>query len=161
MEAEIVAHESESEAMAEYLASMATRAHSEAEAEAMVGAATATMLSARDRRALRRVLPHMVRGTAILTRVLRRSPSTRPAVRAVPSVVRLSARQLARQAAAGRPINRRLAAQVMALNTRRVLGNPRLCAAALRRNVQSARSVRGRSVSPYPAARRRRVRAYR
>ncbi len=151
MEAEIATPESEDEMEAEYLASLACKAHSEAEAEAMIGASTTTVLSRRDRRALRKVLPHMVRGTAILTRILRRRRITRPAVRAVPSIVRVSTRQLARRAAAGKPITRKAVARVVANNTRKILGSPRLCSMALKRNVKSARAVRRRTY-PLPAA---------
>jgi hypothetical protein len=158
MEQEIAQPESESEAEAEYLASLACKAHSEAEAEAMIGASTAAVLSRRDRRALLKVLPHMVRGTAILTRVLRKSPDTRPAIRAVPTIVRISGSQLARRAARGRPITRKSAARVMARNTRRILGNPRLCTAAMKRNVRSARTIRRRTYPlPAPTYRRRRA----
>src|SRR6266542_3786495 len=151
MEAEIATPESEDEMEAEYLASLACKAHSEAEAEAMIGASTTTVLSRRDRRALRKVLPHMVRGTAILTGILRRRRITRPAVRAVPSIVRVSTRQLARRAAAGKPITRKAVARVVANNTRKILGSPRLCSMALKRNVKSARAVRRRTY-PLPAA---------
>lgn len=107
----------------------------------MIGAAAVGALSAADRAALRAVLPHMVRGTAILTRILRRQRATRPAVRAVPTIVRRTARTLTRRAAAGRPITRRTAARAMATQTRRVLGRPRTCAAALQRNVRAATAI--------------------
>jgi len=129
------------EALAEFMAAVASRAATEAEAEAMAGAAAATTLSAADRRTLHRVLPHLVRGTAVLTRVLRASRATRPAVRAVPTVVRRTARTLARRAAAGQPVTRRTAARAMAAQTRRVIGSPRACAAALQRNVRATRAV--------------------
>ncbi|HUP28497.1 MAG TPA: hypothetical protein VM409_08695, partial [Chloroflexia bacterium] len=98
------------------------------------------------RAALRRVLPHMVRGTAILTRILRQRRITRPAVRAVPTVVRRTTRVLTRRAAAGQPVTRRTAARVMATQTRRVLGSPRACAAAMQRNARATSTV-GRSVA--------------
>ena len=93
----------EAEAMAEMMAAIAAGAESEAEAEAMIGAATVTVLSARDRAELRRLLPHLVRASCVLTRILRRRRGTRPAVAAVPSIVRGTARDLARRASAGRP----------------------------------------------------------
>lgn len=129
------------QAQAEYMAAVAAQAQTEAEAEAMIGAATLGVLSARDRATLRRVLPHMVRGTAILTRLLRRRRITRPGVRTLPTIVRRSATILSRQAASGRPVTRRATAQVMASQTRQVLGRPRTSTAAIRRNVQTCRSV--------------------
>src|SRR5262249_19196862 len=114
----------------------------ELEAEAMAGAAAVTIISAADRAALRRILPHLVRGTAILTRILRSRRITRPAVRAVPTIVRRTARTLTQRAASGQPVTRRTAARVMAAQTRRVLGSPRTCAAAIQRNVRATRAVR-------------------
>src|SRR5258707_10871766 len=94
---EIVSHElTHNEALAEVMAEAACREAHEGEAEAMVGAAAATVISPRDRRALRRILPHMVRGTAILTRLLRRRRLTRPLVRVVPTIVRRTIKDLKR-----------------------------------------------------------------
>jgi hypothetical protein len=135
-------HESAHEALAEVMAEVAAGAHHEAEAEAMVGAAVVTTLSAADRAALRRLLAHLVRGAAVLTRILRRRRLTRPAIRAVPAIVRSTVRTLRRQAAAGAPVSRRTAGRVMAAVTRRVLGSPRLCARAIVQNVTAARRSR-------------------
>src|SRR6202044_3814316 len=74
----------EAEARAEMMAAVAAGANSEAEAEAMMGAATMTVLSARDRAELRRLLPHLVRAACVLTRLLRRNQRARPALRTVP-----------------------------------------------------------------------------
>jgi hypothetical protein len=136
------------EALAEALASMGAMAASEAEAEAMVGASVATVLSARDRAALQSLLPHLVRGAAVLTRILRRRRYTRPAVRAVPTILRRTAGILRRRAQAGQPVTRRLAARVLATQTRRVLSSPPVCAAAIVRNLRgtqlASRRVRTR-----------------
>jgi hypothetical protein len=105
----------------------------------MIGAATASMVSRADRAALRAILPHLVRGTAILTRLLRRRRITRPAVRAVPTIVRRTVATIRRRAQAGQPVTRQGAARVMAVQTRRVLSSPRTCAAAIRRNVAASR----------------------
>jgi hypothetical protein len=121
LEADIAAHE----AMAEY--------------KAMIGAATLTMIRPRDRAALRAVLPHMVRGTAILARILRRRRGTRHSVRAIPSIVGKAAKTLKRRAASGRPITRKAAARAMAGHTRRTLGSKRKMAKALTRNLVSTR----------------------
>src|SRR5262249_20192808 len=118
------------EMLAELMAEVAAGAHLEAEAEAMAGAAVVTTLSASDRAALRRLIPHLIRGAAILTRILRLRRITRPAVRTVPTIVRQTARVLRRRAASGAPVTRRAAGQIMGSVTRRVLGNPRACAVA-------------------------------
>jgi hypothetical protein len=145
------------QAQAEQMAAQASVAQNEAEAEAMIGAASVAVLSPADRAALRRVLPHMVRGAAILTRVLRRRRITRPAVRAVPTVVARTARTLAaQQAATGRPVTRPQAARCMARQTQRVIGQPRTTARAIQRNVRTARAaqVAARSRQPARALRR-------
>src|SRR5208283_2935208 len=135
------AHEMQHEALAEVMAHFAAQSASESESEAMVGAATALTITARERRALRRMIPHLVRGASILTRILRLRRVTRPAVRVVPTIVRRTARVLARGAAAGRPVTRQRAARVMALQIRRVLGSPRYCGQVIDRNIRTARRL--------------------
>ncbi|GIK43705.1 MAG: hypothetical protein BroJett011_75380 [Chloroflexota bacterium] len=142
------------EALAEYMAAVASRAQTEEEAEAMAGAATTASLSRADRATLRQMLPHLVRGTAILTRLLRRRAATRPAVRTVPTIVRRTTQVLASRAATGQPVTRRTAARVMANQTRRVLSSPRTCAAAIQRNVRTSRTM-ARRLPARPTARRR------
>jgi hypothetical protein len=132
----------EAEALAEMMASVAARASSEAEAEAMIGAATVTGLSARERAALRHVLLHMVRGACVLTRILRRDPRLRPAIGTVPAITSRTARILIRRASDGRPVNRRTAARVMSRQVGTVLGSPRHTSAAMRRNVRAASAMR-------------------
>jgi hypothetical protein len=139
-EAEASAAPSQSEAEAELMASVASRSAIDAEAEALIGAAVLGTLSAHDRRVLRRSLPHLIRAMAVLTRMLRRRPSTRPMVRTIPSIVRRSARALNAQAAAGQPLGRRAVANTLALQTSRVLGNPRACGVALQKNLSGARA---------------------
>jgi hypothetical protein len=137
---EIAAHPlTHNEAVAEMLADTACREANEGEAEAMVGAAAVTVISPRDRRALRRILPYLVRGTAILTRILRRRRRTRIGVKAVPTIMRRTVKSLKRQAAKGMKINRRRAARTAATQVRRVLGSPKACLAAIRRNTKVAR----------------------
>jgi hypothetical protein len=135
-------HEAIHEMMAEMMAEVAAGAQTEAEAEAMIGAASVSVLSARDRAALRRLLPHLVRGVAVLTRVLRRRRVTRPAVRTVPLIMQQTVRSLRRRAASGLPITRRVAGEVMGQQTRRILGNPRLCGLAIQRNLRSTAQAR-------------------
>jgi hypothetical protein len=145
---EIANHEVTShEALAEMMAEAASHEQHEGEAEAMAGAAAMTVISPADRRALRRILPHLVRGVAILTRILRRRRITRPAVRAVPTIVRRTVKGLKRRAAAGKPISRKIAGRIAAKEVRRVLGNPAVCTAAITRNVKASRTMRRRRPS--------------
>ncbi len=131
----------EHEQLNELMAHNAAQSGSEAEAEALIGAAATMALSARDRAALRRLVPDLVRGAAVLTRVLRLRPTTKPMIRAVPLIVRSTTRMLRRGALQGRPVTRRGAATIMARQTRRVLSSPRICARVLSRNVRSVQRL--------------------
>ena len=132
----------------------------------MIGAATVTVLSARDRAELRRLLPHLVRASCVLTRMLRRQRRTRPVVGAVPTIIKGTVRDLNRRASAGRPVNRRVAARAMSRQTQKVLGNPRRTAAALQRNARATTAMRratgsqGRSQPRRPRRNTHRRRAY-
>jgi hypothetical protein len=140
---EIGSHElTQHEALAEMMAEAASQEQHEGEAEAMAGASVVTVISPADRRALRRVLPHLIRGAAILTRILRRRRITRPAVRAVPTIMRRTIRSVKRQAAAGTPITRKTVARAAATQVRRVLGSPRACTAAITRNLRVSRAMK-------------------
>jgi len=110
----------------------------------MVGASVVTVISPKDRRALRRILPHMVRGTAILARVLRRTRQGKVGVRMVPTIMRRAVKDLKRQAAKGIPITRKRAARATAKQVRRVLSSPRACTAAVARNVKVSRAYKRR-----------------
>jgi hypothetical protein len=81
----------------------------------------------------------MVRGTAVLTRILRRHRHTRHAVRTVPTIMRRAVKDLKRQAAKGIPISRRRAARTVAKHVRRVLASPKASTTAIRRNVKVSR----------------------
>jgi hypothetical protein len=149
---EIMSHElTQHEALAEMMASSAAHAQHEGEAEAMIGAATITVLSPADRRALGKLLPRLVRGAAVLTRILRKNPKTKVGVLAVPNIIRRTVKHLKKRAAAGKPITRRAVAKTAAMQVRKVLGSPKVCAAAITRNVKSSRAMK----------RRRRVRSVR
>lgn len=143
---EIVSHElTQHEALAEMIAESAAHEQHEGEAEAMIGAATMTVINPADRRALRAMLPHLIKGTAVLARILRRRRTTRPAVRAIPTIVQRTIKTLKRNAAAGRPITRRAVAQATASQVRKVLGSPKICTAAIAKNVKASRVVKRRS----------------
>lgn len=155
LEAAISGPPTSTQALAELMAAVAAKAPTDLEAEAMAGAAVVAAISPQDRAVLRGVLASLVRGSAVLTRILRRRKETRPAVRVIPSVARRAATVLARRAASGRPVTRQTAARVMAKQTRRVLGNPRTCAAALKRNkkgTQVARKAGAGTSRPLPGA---------
>jgi hypothetical protein len=56
--------------------------------------------------------------------------------------MRRTVKSLKRSAAAGKPITRKVAARAAAAQVRKVLGNPKVCAAAIARNVKSTRKLR-------------------
>jgi hypothetical protein len=145
---EIVSHEmTMHEALGEMMAEAAAQETHGGQAEGMVGAAVVTVLSPRDRRALSRLLPHLVKGACVLTRILRRRRETRPFVRAVPTIMRRTVRSLKKQAAAGKPITRRAAARAATGQVRRVLGSPTAARAAMARNSRASRTVGGGGAS--------------
>lgn len=131
-------------ALGEYLAARAATAQSEAEAEAFIGSAVTTTLSRRDRREMEELLPHLLRGAHVLTRILHRNPATRPAVRFVPGIVDSTAKTLAARVGSGQPINPADIGAVMGSSTRRVLGDPRWTTAVARRHARGLAVTRRR-----------------
>ncbi|MFF4253271.1 hypothetical protein ACFY1L_18890 [Streptomyces sp. NPDC001663] len=124
------------DAMMEHLGHAAAETESEAEAEAFVGALApiAIGLARRAAPALVRTAPQLVRGLANVTRTLRRSPATRPLVRTLPTIAVRTARSLARQVAAGRPVTARSTVRTLAGQTAAVLSDPRRRSAVVRRS---------------------------
>jgi hypothetical protein len=113
------------QALAEYYAARASESESEAEAEALAGAAAYVSISARDRRDLVRLLPSLLRGAAVVTRLLHSNPSTRPAVRMVPGMVNAASGTLARRIAAGDPVGPADVGAVLGTTAQRALsGGP-------------------------------------
>jgi hypothetical protein len=124
------------DALMEHLGHAAAEAQSEAEAEALVGALIplAARLIPRIAPAIMRTAPQLIRGVSRVARTLRTNPVTRPMVRAIPTVVRRTTADLARQVSRGRPITTGGAARTLARQTAQVLGDPRQCVAAYRRS---------------------------
>jgi hypothetical protein len=131
-------------ALGEYLAARAATAQTEAEAEAFIGSAITVTLSNRDRRELEEILPQLLRGATVLTRILRRYPQTRQAVRLVPGIVDSTSRTIAGQRAAGRVIRPADVGAVLGGSTRRVLGDPRWQSAVARRHARGLAHMRRR-----------------
>ena len=128
------------EALAEALAAMASQVQSEAEAEAYTGAFTARIIPIKSA-SMARISPKLVKGAATLTSTLRKHPSTRPLIKAVPTIIARTSNTLARQAAQGKAVTPTMAARVMAGETKKVLGNPMTCAKAMVRSTQAAKKV--------------------
>lgn len=124
------------DALMEHFGHAAAEAESEAEAEAFIGALIplAARLLPRVAPAVMRAAPGLIRGASNVTRVLRANPTTRPLVRAVPTIVRRTVADIGRQAGAGRSVSPQQAVQTLARQTSRVLSSPQQRTQALRRS---------------------------
>ncbi len=124
------------DALMEHLGHAAAEAESEAEAEAFLGALIplAARIIPRVAPAIMRAAPRLIRGVTRVARTLRRSPTTRPLVRALPTVVRRTAANLARQVAQGRPVTPQAAVRTLARQTSQVLSSPQQCVQAYQRS---------------------------
>jgi hypothetical protein len=150
MEWEVGSHPAaEDAALTEVLAAEAAHTASEAEAEALLGAALpVTIRIIAGRRSLRRITPALVQANARLVRGLRRSgPAGPQLLRTVPTIQRRTVASLKAMQRSGRPVRPTMVAPLMAAHAAKVLGTPRACGPALVRNTV----IRQRSVAPRPA----------
>lgn len=147
------AHEA---ALTEVLAAEAAHTASEAEAEALLGAALPiTIRVMSGRRRLRRLTPSLVRANTRLVRGLRRSgPAGPQLLRLVPKIQRNAVASISQLQRSGRRVPPRMVGPIVAASAARVLGTPSKCGPALVRNAV----VRQRTVAPTHL--RRRQRAY-
>jgi hypothetical protein len=124
------------DALMEHLGHAAAEAESEEEAEAFIGALVplAARLLPRAASTVMRVAPNLIRGAAGAARALRSNPATRPLVRTLPTVIRQTTANLARQAAQGRPVTPQAAVRTLARQTARVVGSPQRSTQAFRRS---------------------------
>jgi hypothetical protein len=137
---------SQQEALAEEFAGESAETESEAEAQSLAGGVTIHILSHAPM-AVRRVSPILVRRSAHLAQLLRRSPQTRPFLKTLPMINKRTAATLAQKAAKGKPITPRIAARTMARQTMRVIGNPQRAATALVKNDMHRRRLRRTAVA--------------
>lgn len=123
-------------AVMEHLGHAATETESEAEAEAFIGALVplAARLLPRAASTIMRAAPQLIRGAARVTRTLRRNPTTRPLVRAVPTIVRRTAANIAQQIGRGQRVTPQGAVQTLARQTAQVLSSPQQCVRAYQRS---------------------------
>jgi hypothetical protein len=126
------------EMMMEHFGHAAAEAESEAEAEAflfpLVPLAAKFLLPKVASFAMKKVAPRLIRGALNVSKTLRRNPTTRPLVRVMPTIVRRTVADVARQVERGRPVTPDLAIRYLAGETRRVLEDPRACVHAYRRS---------------------------
>jgi hypothetical protein len=136
----------EDAALTEVLAAEAAHTASEAEAEALLGAALPiTIRIIAGRRSMRRITPALVQANARLVRGLRRSgPAGPQLLRTVPTIQRRTLGSLRAMQRSGRPVRSSMVAPLMAAHAAKVLGTPRVCGPALVRNTV----IRQRSVAP-------------
>ncbi|MDX6467467.1 MAG: hypothetical protein QOI27_2507 [Gaiellaceae bacterium] len=126
------------EMMMEHFGHAAAEAETEAEAEAflfpLVPLAAKFLLPKVASFAMKKIAPKLIRGALNVSKTLRRNPSTRPLVRVMPTIVRRTVADVARQVERGRPVTPDLAARYLAGETRRVLQDPQTCVNAYRRS---------------------------
>ena len=124
------------DALMEHLGHAAAEAETEEEAEAFIGALIpmAARLIPRVAPAIMRAAPQLIRGAAGVVRTLRRNPATRQLVRTVPTIMRQTVADVARQVSRGQRITPQTAVRSLARQTASVLGNPRRCVHAYRRS---------------------------
>jgi hypothetical protein len=124
------------DAMMEHLGSAAAEAESELAARRHVRAMVplAARVVPRAAPVIRRAATGLAHGATRVLHTLHRSPTTRPLVRAIPTILRGTAVNLARQVAAGRRVTPQAAVRQLARQTARVLGNPRIGVQAYRQS---------------------------
>lgn len=86
-------------------------------------------------RIIHRVAPQLTRGIANITRTLFRNPTTRPLVHALPRIARTTVARVVGQVAKGRNVTPAQAVNILARQTARTLGNPRLLSQSYRRSL--------------------------
>jgi hypothetical protein len=124
------------DAMMEHLGHAAAEAYGEAEAESLAGAIIplAARVIPQAAPTLMRAMPGLVSGVAGVVRSLHSDPVTRPLVRVVPGIVRLTAANIAQNTSRGVAVTPQAAVRALAQQTLRVLGNPQASAQAFRRS---------------------------
>jgi hypothetical protein len=144
------------DALMEHLGHAAAEAESEAEAEAFIGALIplAARLIPRIAPAVMRAAPQLIRGASGIVRTLRRNPATRQLVRTVPTIVRGTVADMARQVGRGQQVTPQNAVRTLARQTARTLSSPQRCVQAYRRSRTLDRRHH-RSVGPIAATGRR------
>jgi hypothetical protein len=146
------------DALMEHLGHAAAEAHTEAEAEAFIGALIplSARLYPQIASLILRAAPALIPGVAIVTRTLRRSPVTRPLIRTIPTIVRRTAASMSQQARQRRAVTPKTAVRTLASQTAQVLGTPVRTVEAWRRsrNLDRRHHMGSRSapVSPCGAA---------
>ncbi|MFN8490548.1 MAG: hypothetical protein U0350_23365 [Caldilineaceae bacterium] len=134
----------------EHLGHAAAEAESEAEAEAFIGALIplAVRLIPQAAPTIMQAAPGLVRGLANTARTLRSSPTTRPLLRTLPTVVSRTAASIARQTAQGRRVTPDKAVRTLAQQTAQVISSPQQATHAYQRSAQLDRQYHRASKTP-------------
>ena len=146
MDAEdFVSFEGDDEDMAEYMADVASKAPSSTDSQAMAGAITTTIASKAPIQ-VKQVAPTMASAAGRLTKLVTKSPKTKPLVKVVPAIAKKTVATLAKKTAKGKKVTPTTAKRVMAKHAVRVLGNPRELTKALVKNEAKKRKVNAKAV---------------
>lgn len=134
-----------SDYLVEELAGQSAESESEAEAQTLAGGTIIYILTPAPLQ-VRRVAPVLARRAARLTRLFRKSPRTRPLIKAIPTIARKTAATLAKKVQKGKPVTPQTAVRTMAKQTVRLLNSPKKTAATLVKNSAKRKKLRTKSV---------------
>lgn len=111
----------------DYLADVAAEAERATDAEAFIGAMVPLMSQMHPRLSstILRTAPNLINGLAAATRLLHRSPRTRPLLRTFPRILDRTAAGMQQQLARGRPVTPRSAVRILSNETQRTLNRMR------------------------------------
>lgn len=127
-------YETHVSAMMEHLGHQAAQAKTEGEAFAFLAPLAGMALKAVAPKLAGAAGKVMTKGLGGMVKSLFKSGKTKGLVRALPGVVRKTASQIGRQAAAGRPMNAQAVATTLARNAQKTLGDPRRVMQTLQRS---------------------------
>ena len=136
----------ESDMLAEAMGSAASKTRKPAEAQALIGGATAQILS-RTPLKVKKNAPTLARAASRLTQALRKSPKSAKLVAVVPNIAKRTAATLTRKAKKGKPVSPKTAVRTMAKQTKRVLGSPKRTTSALKQNRIKAKKLNRRVIA--------------
>lgn len=137
--------EGDDDDMAEYMADVASKAPSSTDSQAMAGAVTTTIASKAPVQ-VKQVAPTMASAAGRLTKLVSKSPRSKPLVKVVPTIAKKTVATLAKKTAKGKKVTPKTAKRVMAKHTVRVLSSPRELSKALVKNEAKRRKVNAKAV---------------
>ena len=134
------------DALAEELAAAAAAAASDAEAQSLAGGITIHIMTPAPFK-VKRLAPIIVKRSARLVKVLRRSRRGRPLLKVLPKIKKKTVATLVRKARKGKKVTRKTAVRVLKKQARKVLSSPKKTAVALKRNKTVRRKLKRKKLA--------------